>query len=83
MEQKKGSEHTKTADIKTPFMSAVLRDPEGTQTLDLQNRNLTLYSTELPGHFPEKRCKGKNYLPFTIYCLLFFLEYGGFFCGAA
>ena len=25
-------------------------DSDGTQTHDLQNRNLTLYSTELPSH---------------------------------
>ncbi len=29
-------------------------DPVGTQTQDLQNRNLTLYSTELRGHCGRK-----------------------------
>ena len=28
-------------------------DPGGTQTLDLQNRNLTLYSTKLLSHFAD------------------------------
>lgn len=45
-------------------------DPEGTQTPDLQNRNLTFYSTELPGHsfssIPVKRIAAQKYKFFLI-----------------
>ena len=34
------------------------RDPEGIQTLDLQNRNLTLYSAKLRDRVRENECKG-------------------------
>ena len=33
-------------------------DPEGIQTLDLQNRNLTLYSAKLRDRVRENECKG-------------------------
>ena len=37
-------------------------DPEGIQTLDLQNRNLTLYSAKLRDQFFYYGCKGTKNL---------------------
>ena len=51
---------TKKRNRQTPnqqvFDDFFYRDPGGTQTHDLQNRNLTLYSTKLPGQMRGK-CK--------------------------
>ena len=45
--------------LQTGFTKDSLCDPGGTQTHDLQNRNLTLYSTKLPG---QVRGKSKHNL---------------------
>ena len=52
-------------------------EPEGIQTLDLQNRNLTLYSAKLrvlnPLLVHLSGCKGRHFFPFPqVFCQIFF-----------
>ena len=47
------------------MVGALFSDPGGTQTHDLQNRNLTLYSTELRGHYG---CKVTQLIPDLFSC---------------
>ena len=44
-------------------------DPGGTQTLDLQNRNLTLYSTKLLSHFADSATIKSTWNPACIVAL--------------
>ena len=59
-------------------------DPGGTQTHDLQNRNLTLYSTKLPGQMRGK-CKHNLLVSqplsgFIFVLVLFALRFNHYLC---
>ena len=65
------------------FFVGACGDSDGTQTHDLQNRNLTLYSTELPSHCVTfRRQSYGNFWTYFILCLLFmvFLKFLCYFC---
>ncbi len=55
----------------TAFTQLPLKsDPEGIQTPDFQNRNLTFYSAELPGPLFLSPAKIDKLFPFTHFFLL-------------
>ena len=55
----------------------LIGDPDGTQTHDLQNRNLTLYSTELPSHsYCISAAKLRIFIEIFDFIVVFCLKFG-------
>ena len=62
LKSKKGSKEFKASFILWNLL--IFRDPAGIQTLDLQNRNLTLYSAKLRDRDSISACKGKHFISY-------------------